>query len=205
MKPISLTVGAFASECYLVAVPEVLVIDPGDDAAAIETELNAIDAAVSAYLLTHGHADHISALAKLLEKHPAPVYLHEADAAWAFTEANQMPPFYAPPLSAPENMVRLRDGQTLRFGAHTVDVIGTPGHTPGSVCYHFSGEKCLFSGDTLFSGSIGRTDFPGGDASQMQSSLRRLAALAPETVVYPGHGPATTVAEERRINPFMRS
>ncbi len=205
MKPRSLTVGAFQSECYLLNVPGVLIIDPGDEAPAIAAALTEFDTPVEAYLLTHGHADHICALATLVAQHPAPVYLHEADAAWAFSEANQMPPFYTPTLSVPQDLMSLCDGQRLRFGDHTVQAIGTPGHTPGSVCYHVEGEKILFSGDTLFSGSIGRTDLAGGDTIRMQSSLQKLAAMAPETVVYPGHGPATSIARELRINPFMRS
>lgn len=204
MKPCSLTVGAFQSECYLMGVSGVLIIDPGDDAPAIEKALYATEAPVEAYLLTHGHADHLSALTELLGKHPAPVYLHEADASWAFTETNQMPPFYSPTLSVPETLLNPSDGQTLRFGDHAVQVIGTPGHTPGSVCYYFEHEKMLFSGDTLFSGSIGRTDLPGGDARQIQEALQRLAAMDPQTQVYPGHGPATTIERELRINPFMR-
>lgn len=204
MKPCSLTVGAFQSECYVMGLSGILIIDPGDDAPAIENAVSAMEAPVEAYLLTHGHADHLSALSALLEKYPAPVYLHQADAAWAFTEANQMAPFYAPPLSVPETLRNPSDGETLRFGDHAVQVIGTPGHTPGSVCYYFEHEKVLFSGDTLFSGSIGRTDFPGGDARRIETSLRRLAAMAPETTVYPGHGPATTIEQELRLNPFMR-
>ncbi len=204
MKTIALNVGVFESECYLVALPELLIIDPGDDSDVIRKAVNESGATVIAYLLTHGHADHLSALESLLASHPAPVYLHEADAVWSFTAANQIPPFYKAPQTVPENMVQLHDGQRLTFGTHTADVIATPGHTPGSVCYYFEEEQCLFSGDTLFSGSVGRTDFPGGDARTLQASLRRLATLPPETLVYPGHGPATTIERELRLNPFMR-
>ena len=205
MKTISLNVGAFESECYLLALPELLILDPGDDSAVIRNAVEKTGATVTAYLLTHGHADHLSALEALLESDPAPVYLHEADAAWSFTAANQIPPFYEAPQAAPENLVRLRDGQRLEFGTHTVDVIATPGHTPGSVCFYIENEQCLFSGDTLFNGSVGRTDLPGGDARQLQASLRRLATLPPETRVYPSHGPATTIERELRLNPFMQS
>ncbi len=205
MKTISLNVGAFESECYLVALPELLIIDPGADSDVIRNAIDKTGATVTAYLLTHGHADHLSALATLLDSYPAPVYLHEADAVWSFTAANQIPPFYEAPQTVPETIVRLREEQQLQFGTHTADVIATPGHTPGSVCYYFEKEQCLFSGDTLFSGSVGRTDFPGGDARQLQASLRRLATLPSETRVYPGHGPATTIERECRLNPFMQS
>ncbi len=201
----SLTVGPFEAECYLVTADIVLVIDPGGDATVIEQVLQNAHAPVGAYLLTHGHVDHLSALLALLTRHPAPVYLHAADAVWAFTAANQLPPFYPPPPARPANLVPVHDGQVLHLGEFTVTVIATPGHSPGSVCYHFPDDATLFSGDTLFDGSVGRTDLPGGDGRQLQASLRRLAALPPATAIHPGHGPTTTLAEQIRINPFLKA
>ncbi len=204
MNPLSLTVGPFEAECYLVAHTGVLVIDPGSEAETIIKAIASLKAPVIGYLLTHGHADHISALNALTDAHPAPVFMHEADAAWAFTEANQIPPFYEPPRDKPKNMTLIRDEQTLQFGAQTVAVIATPGHTPGSVCYLFPAGQCLFSGDTLFHGSVGRTDLPGGNGRLLQASLKKMQTLPGKTSVCPGHGPRTTIAEQLRINPFMQ-
>jgi glyoxylase-like metal-dependent hydrolase (beta-lactamase superfamily II) len=105
---------------------------------------------------------------------------------------------------APAELIPMSDGQRLEIAGMLIDILHTPGHTPGHVCLHFAAEGVLFSGDHLFAGSIGRTDLPGGDYDALMDSMeRRIRPLAPETVVYPGHGPATTLAEEFRSNPFL--
>lgn len=204
MKPLSLTVGPFETECHLIGASEVLVIDPGGDAAAIDTALRSRNATVAAYLLTHGHVDHLDALAALAAARPAPVYMHADDAVWAFTAANRIPPFFSSAPPPPALLETVADGRKLSLGGFEIEVIGTPGHSPGSVCYHIPALRILFSGDTLFDGSAGRTDLAGGDGARLRESLRRLANLPPETGVYPGHGPATNIAEQLRVNPFMQ-
>ena len=202
---VTLAVGAFESNCYLVCGARAcLLIDPGEDLARIEAELARREARVEAVLLTHGHADHVHALSGLLARHPAPVYLHPADAVWAFGEANRIPPWYDTPPARPDDLRPVTAMEPLAFDEMAVHVIETPGHSPGSVCYHVPDWNTLFSGDTLFRGSIGRTDLPGSDPEAMRASLTGLTSLPPATRVYPGHGAPTTIAEERRTNLFLR-
>ncbi|MFH1969290.1 MAG: MBL fold metallo-hydrolase [Verrucomicrobiota bacterium] len=201
-----LTVGPFQASCYVVWGPErrALVIDPGADAATILAFLDAHGLDVACYLLTHGHMDHINALAEVSDKHPAPYAIHALDLKWAFGPLNQSPPNYSVPRRPVEPFRTLADGQTWTDGGLSYTVIGTPGHSPGSVCFHFSTDRVLFSGDTLFQGTVGRTDLPGGDGRALTQSLRKLAQLPPETRIVPGHGPETRLAEEFRINPFLK-
>ena len=203
--------GAYQENAYLVfdGAGKAVVVDPGEDAPQILAALRDAGAKLAAVLLTHGHLDHIAALPALLAAAPAPVHVAAADAAWCFTERNRLEP-YAPVLSPPANLVEdLADGAEVRAGELVFRVLATPGHSPGSVCFLLEGAPgapaVLFAGDTLFAGSIGRTDFEGGDDAAMAASLRRLAALPPETCVLPGHGPATTMARELRINPYLLS
>jgi len=203
----TLVVGAFETRCYLAwsKPPDALVIDPGDDADRIVALLKTHRLTPAAYLLTHGHVDHVSAVAAVCRSFPAPVYLHAADLAWAFDAANQMPPFYPAPPPPPGPPVRpLADQQTRADAGLTYQVISTPGHSPGSVCFFFAHEGVLFSGDTLFADSVGRTDLPGGDSRTLTASLSRLAKLAGNVRIYPGHGPATDMARERTHNFFLR-
>jgi len=202
----TLAVGPFESNAYIVADAErnALVIDPGGDAPEIEKALEAGRLTVLAYLLTHGHVDHVSALADLLRERPAPVAIHRADESWAFTDRNQMPPFYGMPEN-PQGVERiLEDGQEWNDGSLTYRIISTPGHTPGCVCFYFETEGVLFTGDTLFAGSIGRTDLTGGDNAAMDRSLARLAQFSDTVAVYPGHGPQTDFAVEKASNVFLR-
>ena len=202
-----LTVGPAAANCYLLINEETrqaLVIDPGDEAGMIRGAIAGLGAAVAAYPLTHGHVDHVSALAEVNRVHPAPVALHPADRDWAFSPRNQLPPFYGIPAPPPAIERDLADGQRWTDAGFDYQVIHTPGHTPGGVCFLFPAENLLISGDTLFNGSIGRTDLPGGDLSVLRHSLCRLLALPPTLRVLPGHGPETTLADERRDNPFLQ-
>ncbi len=201
--------GAYQENAYLVqaGAGRAFVVDPGADAPRILAALRAADASLAAVLLTHGHLDHISALPALLAAAPAPVRIAAADAAWCFTERNSFEP-YEPVLAPPATLAAdLADGTELRLGDAVVRVLATPGHSPGSVCFLLEGADgapgTIFAGDTLFAGSIGRTDFEGGDDAAMAASLRRLASLPPETRVLSGHGPATTIARERSINPYL--
>ncbi len=206
MQITTITVGAFDVNCYLLqgAEPEVLVVDPGDEAGRIRQEITARGLSVAAYLLTHGHPDHISALHELFKLQPAPVYLHASDAAWAFNDANRILPFYDVPGKPECGFQEIRDGSSWREAGLDFMVFETPGHTPGGVCYYFSDARVLITGDTLFAGSAGRTDLPGGDANMLGHSLRRLASFTDNVVIYPGHGPSSSIGQEKQSNPFLR-
>lgn len=203
----TLCLGSFASNCYIISNDqrEALVIDPGSEADQILEALNAGQLNVVAFLLTHGHIDHVSALADVQRRYPsAAVALHPKDASWAFTEANRMLPWFDTP-QAPTHIDRsLAEGQTWTDAGWTYEILETPGHSPGSVSFYFKKEAVLFSGDVLFKDSVGRTDLPGGDGRVLAASLKRLSALPEETLIYPGHGPETTLGDELRSNPFMQ-
>jgi glyoxylase-like metal-dependent hydrolase (beta-lactamase superfamily II) len=130
--------------------------------------------------------------------------MHPDDEVWAFSPVNAALPYYETPERPAVIERQAADKQWHEDGGLKYEVITTPGHSPGGVCYHFAAEKALFTGDTLFSGSIGRTDLKGSDERLMQTSLRRLTQLPDDTLVYPGHGPCTTIGREKKINPFLR-
>jgi glyoxylase-like metal-dependent hydrolase (beta-lactamase superfamily II) len=206
MKVIPISVGPFQVNCYLAVAPsnQALIIDPGEDAGLIGVTLRQNKLTVAAYLLTHGHMDHISGLAELVRSFPAPVAMHALDEAWAFSHRNQMPPYYDTP-ERPRKIERLlADGQAFSDAGFRYEIITTPGHSPGGVCFYFPDEKVIFTGDTLFLGTIGRTDLEGSDEKLMSNSLKRLAQLPDDTTVYPGHGPQTTIGQEKRNNAFLQ-
>jgi hydroxyacylglutathione hydrolase len=206
MKVSPLIVGEFGVNCFIVAGvrDQAIVIDPGAEAPAILAALDELGLSVAAYVLTHGHVDHVSAVAELYDARPAPVAISAEDLRWAFGPANQLPPFYGPPRQPGRVERTLQDGVTFTDAGLAYRIISTPGHTPGGVCLHFEKERAVFTGDTLFAGSVGRTDLPGGSSRLLSASLRKLAALDDATAVYPGHGPTTNIAEEKRSNAFLR-
>jgi len=179
------------------------VVDPGADAEALRNALSARDLRLEQIVLTHGHIDHISALDGLLQTGGTPVYLHEEDAAWAFSDLNRIPPYDRVP-ARPSGLVGLEEDRVLSIAGVPARVLHTPGHSPGAVCLYLESEGLLLCGDTLFAGSVGRTDLPGGNGAKLARSLKRLAQLPPETRVIAGHGPATSIAAELRHNPFLR-
>jgi len=183
-----------------------LVIDPGADAPDLIAALQEHRLQVVGYPLTHGHYDHVCALGEMAAALPAPCYMHPLDLAWAFTPRNQNPPWYTQPDPATVPPVReawTEDGP-FTIGPFTFETLHLPGHSPGSVGFYFPEEKLLIGGDVLFKGGMGRTDLPGGDTPTLYASLRRLAKLPPDTLVVPGHGPATRIADELRDNPYLR-
>jgi hydroxyacylglutathione hydrolase len=201
----TLVVGDFQSNCYLVRAADRragIVIDPGADADRILTHLEDWDEGVAAILLTHAHLDHVGAVAELARATRAPIYLHPADRFLYDAAADQGRMFgiivEQPP--APDN--ELSDDQVLEFGAIKLSVRYAPGHSPGGVV--FVGPDVAFVGDCVFAGSIGRTDLAGGDMPTLLNSIRRQILTLPDsTVLYSGHGPATTVARESSSNPFL--
>jgi len=202
----TLEVGPYGACCYLIVGADpaaAVIVDPGAEPERILAALKDMGARAAAIWLTHGHMDHTGATAAVAAATGAPVYAHPADAAWAFTPINQSPPHYGAPPPPAAGCRPLADGQTLVGAGGTWQVIGTPGHTPGGVCFYAAAPGVLFSGDTLFAGTVGRTDLRGGDGRTLAASLRKLNALPDATRVYPGHGAPTTIGDEKRDNPFL--
>lgn len=205
LKCEGVTVGAFEVNCWLLygEARMAIVIDPGAEVATIENHLAQRRLGVAAYICTHGHCDHVSALAGLRRKHPAPVAMHPADAKWAFSPDNSFEPEYPEPESPGAIDRPLKDGDSFKDGGISWKTIATPGHSPGGICIYVDEQSLLFTGDTLFAGSVGRTDLPGGNSRILAASLRNLVRLPENTVVYPGHGPETTIGRERQTNFFL--
>lgn len=201
MERLTIQVGPYEVNCSILADAGLAwIVDPGQEAERIAAMLADRGLEPAAVLLTHAHFDHIGGVPGLQKAFPGlPVYVHPKDQPVLTHPMNQLPPDY-PAIGLPKN---LADATTL--SERGVRVIETPGHTPGGVCYYFPDEALLLSGDTLFAGSIGRTDLPGGDLPTLAESLKKLANLPGDTLVVPGHGPHTTIAAEKRVNPFLRA
>ncbi|MPZ99326.1 MAG: MBL fold metallo-hydrolase [Dehalococcoidia bacterium] len=200
-------VGRLQANCYAVGDEEsreVLIVDPGDQGEALVEAFRTRDYRVTGVVVTHHHLDHSGGAHEVLQALPdARFYMHAADYPQIAASAPSGPAWYgrevAPP-RAPDQL--LEHGDVLRAGRHEFQVLHCPGHTPGHVC--MEGEGVVFTGDVLFQGSIGRHDFPGSDGPALIRSIRdHLLTLPDETAVYSGHGPATTIGEERRHNPFL--
>ena len=202
MKIDSIQVGPIMTNCYLLcddAAGVCCVIDPGDEPARVEQMVQRSGCELRYILLTHGHFDHCTGVAGMLERHPElPVYICEKDVTDGVGSEMQF-------ARLPEKNQRYyQEGDTLPLGGLTLRVLETPGHSEGSVCLLVEGQHVLFAGDTLFRCSCGRCDFPGGDYRKMLASLARLASLEGDYRVLPGHDRETTMDYERRVNPYMR-
>ena len=193
MKLHTVTGGMLGVNCYVIEMESgCIVIDPGvpmEDIFAVTKEKP-----IAAVLLTHGHIDHITALNRT-HSLGIPTYIHEADAGMLTDPDKNLSVMFSQGWAYPPADHLLKEGDHLRLLGLDIEVLSTPGHTKGSACYRI--DDVLFSGDCLFEGSYGRTDFPGGSDAEMRTSLRRLKALPGNTTVYPGHGPSTTIAAEQ--------
>ncbi len=203
-----LTVGPIQANCYLARKdkthPETLIIDPGAQPEQLLSLIRQKKLKPAAILLTHGHADHISAASELSKTLEIPVVIHTNDLPWAFEQNNTIDNLYPPP-GAPYSTISLNSEREKRHDAgFNYEAILTPGHTGGSVCYYFPEESTMFSGDTVFAGSVGRTDLPGSDPKLMTKSVETVASLPENTLIYPGHGPQTTLAAEKKNNFFFQ-
>jgi len=203
----AVSVGKLLSNSYLVfdsELKEGVIIDAGDEAEKILRLVREHGVKVSGIYLTHGHFDHVLALRELKESLGCGFYIHKADEAILASAPSDAKLFLGiDVLPPPRPDGWLFDGQVIGVGRYSMRVIHTPGHTPGSVC--FLVERYVFTGDTLFAGSIGRSDLSGGDFQQLLSSIKsKLMTLPDDFVIYPGHGPSSTMGVERRMNPFLR-
>lgn len=201
-------VGYIGTKCYLVRNDETgegFIVDPGYDDGKIAEAVSRLELKPAAVLLTHGHFDHIMAVERMRELYPGiTVYIGE----------NETDIIGDPALNCSKAIVRrenaahadrtVSDNETLDIAGIHIETLFTPGHTKGGVCYYIKDEKLLFSGDTLFAGSVGRTDFPTGNGQVLLESIRtKLAVLPDDTAVYPGHGDATSIGAEKTDNPFL--
>jgi glyoxylase-like metal-dependent hydrolase (beta-lactamase superfamily II) len=199
-----LVVGPLQVNCYLVGCEETkegIVIDPGGDAPVILSQIHALELNIAYIINTHGHIDHVAANRSIKEATSAPIAIHRLDAPWLTNPQGGLALLLGVTPGPPADIF-LEEGDEVRFGKISLKVLHTPGHTTGGISLW--GEEIIFTGDALFNMGIGRTDLPGGDFKSLIESIRtKLFTLPEETVVYPGHGPPTTIGREKRTNPFL--
>ena len=201
------TVGPVQENCHIArrdGAREAIVVDPGDEPERLLGAIATLELDVAAILLTHTHFDHVGAVAPVAEATGAEVWCTEIEAPVLADIMRYVPWDGFGPFESYEAEHLLRGGERLHLAGLEIDVLFTPGHSPGHVTYAIGSERAVFSGDVLFAGSIGRTDLPGGDHATLMRTLATLAETLPdETVVYPGHMQTTTIGHERRSNPFL--
>jgi hydroxyacylglutathione hydrolase len=202
----SFTVGQVGENCYLLRADgsdRALIVDPGDEAERILAPVQSLGLTVEAILITHCHFDHIGAVAPVARETGAPVYCPELEVPVLANIMDWVPGPFGP-FESYDADETVAGGETLQLAGLELEVISTPGHSPGHVTYSVAGEEAVFSGDVLFQGSVGRTDLPGGDWGTLLESIRTLVdGHPPETTVYPGHMGLTTLGAERASNPFL--
>lgn len=208
MKWFRMPLGAIQTNCYILSENDgsCLIVDPGDEAKKVIEWVNSRKLKPAAILLTHAHFDHIGAVDKVRETYNIPVYLHEKEKKWLGDPSLNGSQFF--PVG---ELIRVKDADVLiqkeeemQLGSFKFSILETPGHSPGSISFYFEKEGFVFSGDALFQRSIGRTDLPGGNESQLLKSIHdKLLSLPEDTWVLSGHGPETTIAEEMDGNPYL--
>jgi len=205
MEIATLIVSPFETNCYVIWEDkslEAAIIDPGDEADRIVQEIERLKVIPKAVVLTHGHGDHIGAVTQLMERYGIPLFAGKGEEELLASPTKNFSASFGLPITCPAPEKLLIEGDTIAIGRLMLTAIPTPGHSPGGMSY-LSG-KHLFCGDTLFYGSVGRTDFPGCSHKQLiDSIIEKLLVLPDDTVCYPGHGPSTTIGEERKHNPFL--
>jgi hydroxyacylglutathione hydrolase len=202
-----ITVGPLQSNCILIydsESKEAAVVDPGDEADRIIDRTKELGLKITSILLTHTHGDHIGAVGALKDFSGAPVYVHPEEKDWLDNPDKNLSALLGLPITAPAADKTMKDSDIIHIGSEKFEVLHTPGHSPGGVCFYRRG--ILISGDLLFRESIGRTDLPGGDMATIKKSLQsKIMKLPGETLCYPGHGDSTTIEHELKNNYFLRS
>ena len=206
MKIVRMPVGIYAANCYLVYSEEnkkAIIIDPGGDADDILAQIKDLNLNIEYIILTHGHFDHIGGVSEIKKHFNVPIAIHKKDEQFLNDDRSNLSNFIARETEGISADILLEDGDEISFGGLKALIIHTPGHTPGGISIKINDS--LFTGDTLFAGSIGRTDFPGGSYEQIISSIKnKLIIYSDDTIVYPGHGPSSTIKREKVSNPFLR-
>ena len=198
--------GELGINCYIIYDDETLkalIVDPGEDGDKVIAAIEAERLIPELLINTHGHYDHILSDDKIREKYKIPLAIHKDEVEMISDPQKNASVYFAKPTSVKAPEILLSDGEIVSLSFAKFKVIHTPGHSKGGICLLFDGF--LISGDTLFAGTIGRTDFPGGDFGEMENSLKKLAVLDPSTVIYPGHASRTTLANELRHNPYLQN
>lgn len=203
---VEITGGRMMQNCYFAIednTNNAIIIDPGADANMLIDTIEKEKINLKYIVLTHGHFDHIGACKEIKEKYSAPIVICEGEELLIEHSENNLSHMINSKIELKADIV-LKDNDIFKFGENLFfKALKTPGHTPGGMCLYFENENVLFSGDTLFYGSIGRTDFPYGSSEDLIKSLNRLKELPDNTVVYSGHGDKTTIGTEKNINPYM--
>lgn len=207
MKVAKILLPAAAENCYLAIneeTKEAIIIDPGSAAERVKSAVSQTGAKPVAVLLTHGHFDHAGEAAAIADEYGIKIYTHEACAEELKNPSINLSGDMYGSSEIYRADIFLEDDEEIELAGLKVKCLFTPGHTPGGCCFYFENEGIVFTGDTLFCGSVGRTDFPGGSMSQLVNSIRsKLMSLPEDTICYPGHNEPTTIGEERQYNPFL--
>ncbi len=205
----TIVVGPLGVNCFILGdkqSQEGVVVDPGADCEIIRDSIARFGIKVKYIINTHGHFDHVGCNRQLQEQTGAELLIHQGDLALLSMASRSAQKYGLSVEDSPSPSRHLTDGMTLEFGHRCIEVLHTPGHTQGGCCLYLAKEKLLITGDTLFADSVGRTDLPGGDHGQLIASIKaKLMPLPDETIVWPGHGPSSTIGRERRLNPYINA